>query len=1062
MSSGYTEDKQVEQPAIDLFSDLGWQAINAYQEELATTESTGTLGRETRDEVVLKSILEKKLTEFNPDIPGEQIEYVLKELTRDRSSMHPVRANKEIYELMRDGVDVEFRGSNGTLRRETVRVIDWRQPENNYYLLVSQLWVSGDYGNKRPDLVAFLNGLPVILFELKKPARPVREAYSSNISDYKDTIPQLFWYNQFIFLSNGVDTKIGTISSPWEFYTEWKKISDEEEPGIVSLETAIRGMCEQNRLLDLLEHFLLFEDARSKPSKLMARNHQFLGVNNAIEAVKRIEENKGRLGVFWHTQGSGKSYSMALLTRKIMRSIPGDWKFVIVTDRLDLDEQIYKNFAGVGAVTEPESEVRADSKEQLKQLLSENHRYTFTLIHKFHARDGEEFPVLSEDDDIVVITDEAHRTQYDALAMNMRKALPNAAFLGFTGTPLIKGEDERTREVFGDYVSIYDFKQSIEDNATVPLFYENRIPELELSNEHLNEELQEVLEEAMLNEKQEEKLEREFRQEYHLITRQDRLETIARDLVQHFLNRGFMGKGMMVCIDRFTTVRMYDLVKKEWKAELERVRERLKNAGKLEQDQLLDRLKFMQETDMAVVISKSQNEIGEFDAEGLDIRPHRIRLEKEPLDEKFKDDDDPLRLVFVCAMWITGFSVSSLSTLYLDKPMKSHTLMQTIARANRVFEGKNNGLIVDYVGVFRHLQKALAVYATGRDDEGGTTPVKNKSELVEQLKQAIKEARTFCEQQGVVLDKIINAKGFEKSKFQEEFAKAIVQYKELEEHVNSAADQVLINEEKKKEFMAHARTVNHLYKAILPDPDAGEFLPVRAALKAISDFIRQLGPSTEEDIEQVRRKVNKKLDEAISSSPVIEDDGAEPIDISEIDFEKLKERFAKKKNKRVELQKVKTQIEEKIAEMVEQNRSRIDFKEQFEEMIERYNNYSVTAELQFEELFEFVKKLNHEEERHVRENLSEEQLAVFDIVIQHEKVQLTKKEREQIKKGIKELIEKLKSEKLVLDWSKYQTRVADVKVTIEKELDGFLPDKYDRALYAQTCSEVFDHVMQSY
>ena len=1061
MSSGYTEDELVEQPAIEEFRALGWDFVNAYNEELATPDSDGTLGRQTRDEVVLSSILTDKLSEFNPGIPAEQIEVAVKELSRDRASMQPIRANKEIYHLMREGVDVEYRDKDGAMRQETLRVIDWKNPENNNYLLVSQLWISGDYGNKRPDLIAFVNGLPVILFELKKPARPVREAFRSNISDYKDTIPQLFWYNQFIFLSNGVDTKIGTISSPWEFYTEWKKISDEEEPGIVSIETAIRGICEKNRLLDLLEHFLLFEDGVSRPKKLMARNHQYLGVNNAIEAAKRIKENKGKLGVFWHTQGSGKSYSMVLLTRKIMRSIPGDWKFVIVTDRLDLDEQIYKNFASVGAVTEPESEVRADSKEQLKQLLSENHRYTFTLIHKFHARDGEEFPVLSEDDDIIVITDEAHRTQYDSLAMNMRKALPNAAFLGFTGTPLIKGEDERTREVFGDYVSVYDFKQSIEDNATVPLFYENRIPELELSNEHLNEELQQVLEDAMLNEQQEEKLEREFRQEYHLITRQDRLQTIARDLVQHFLNRGFMGKGMMVCIDRFTTVRMYDLVQKEWMAEEQRVKQELESAGVLERDQLLERLQFIQETDMAVVISKSQNEIKEFEKEGLDIREHRKRLEKEPLDDRFKDDEDPLRLVFVCAMWITGFSVSSLSTLYLDKPMKSHTLMQTIARANRVFEGKNNGLIVDYVGVFRHLQKALAVYATGQDGDG-TTPVKNKEELVNQLRKAIAEARAFCDQQGVNLDKIIQARGLERAKYQEHFAKAMVEYDDLSEGVHDAADQVLINDEKKKEFMGHARAVNHLYKAILPDPDAEEFLPVRAALKAISDFIKQLGPSTEDDIREVREEVNKKLDSSITSKPSINVDGSKPIDISEIDFEKLKERFAKKKNKRVELQKVKSQIEEKIAKMVEQNRTRIDFKEQFEEMIEKYNNYSVTAELQLEELFELVKDLNQEEKRHVRENLSEEQLAVFDIIVQNDKVQLTKAERETIKKGIKELIERLQKEKLVLDWSKYQSRVADVKVTIEKELDNILPDKYDRALYAQTCSEVFDHVLQTY
>lgn len=1045
-----------------MFNHLGWQTINAYEEKLSTSESKGTLGRETRDEVVLTHQLRSKLKEFNPKIPDENLTEVLKEFTKDRSSMHPVRANKEIYDLIREGVDVEFRGTDGMLKQETVKVIDWKDPETNDFLLVSQLWVNGDYGNKRPDLVGFVNGLPLLLFELKKPARPIQEAFNGNISDYKDTIPQIFWYNQFIFLSNGVDTKVGTISSPWEFYTEWKKISDEEEPGIVSLETAIRGICEKNRLLDLLEHFILFENVVSKPKKLMARNHQYLGVNNAIQAVKSIEENKGKLGVFWHTQGSGKSYSMALLTRKIMRSIPGDWKFVIVTDRLDLDQQIYKNFAGVGAVTEPESEVRADSKEQLKQLLQENHRYTFTLIHKFHSRDGEEFPVLSEDEDIIVITDEAHRTQYDTLAMNMRKALPNASILGFTGTPLIQGEDEKTREVFGDYVSIYDFKQSIEDNATVPLFYENRIPELELSNEHLNEDLQQLLEDAMLNEAQEEKLAREFRQEYHLITRKDRLETIAKDVVQHFLNRGFMGKGMMVCIDRFTTVRMYDLVQKEWKAEEVRVKEKLKTANKLEQDQLLERLKFIKETDMAVVISKSQNEIKEFDDVGLDIRPHRIRLVKEPLDEMFKDDEDPLRFVFVCAMWITGFSVSSLSTLYLDKPMKSHTLMQTIARANRVFEGKNNGMIVDYVGVFRHLQDALAVYATGPDSEDSTVPVKNKEELIQQLREAIKLAKEYCDRQGVDLQKIIDAEGFEKSKYQDEFAKAIVEYNELDEEVNIAADKVLINEEKKKEFVAHARTVNQLYKAILPDPKAGEFLPVRSALKAISDLIKRLRPTPNDDLTSLYVKIEEKLDESIHSKSYVIDSGSDAIDLSNVDFEKLKDRFAKTKNKRVALQKIKAQIEDKLEKMIEQNHTRIDFKEQFEEMIEKYNNYSVTAEVQLEELFKFVKKLNHEEERHLRENLSEEQLILFDIITQHEKVELTKKERESVKKGIKELLDKLKKEKLVLDWTNYQSRISDVRVTIEKELDNFLPDKYDRALYAQTCSEVFDHVMHRY
>lgn len=1059
--SKYTEDIQVEQPAIDLFAELGWSTLNAYEEVYG---ADGTLGRETSEEVVLERVLRDKLKEFNPEIPAEQTDEAVRQLTRDRSSVHPVKANRQVYELVRDGVDVEYRDAEGSHVEKTLKVIDWQQPENNDFLLVNQLWVSGPMHRRRPDLVGFVNGLPLLLFELKKPARRVYEAYHDNLEDYKDTIPQLFWYTQIIVITNGTVTRVGTITSPWEHFSEWKKISDEEEPGVVSLETAIRGICQKGRLLDLLEHYILFQDGQGEPKKLLAKNHQYLGVNNAIEAVQHIKENKGRLGVFWHTQGSGKSFSMVFFTRKIMRSLPGDWKFVIVTDRIDLDDQIYKNFASVGAVTEPEQAIRADSKEDLQHLLRENHRYVFTLIHKFHSRDDEPFPVLSEDDDIIVITDEAHRTQYDKLAMNMRKALPNAAFIGFTGTPLIKGENEKTREVFGDYVSVYDFKQSIDDGATVPLYYENRIPELQLSNENLNEELGEILDEAMLNEKQEEKLEREFRREYHLLTREDRLRTIAKDIVDHFLNRGYLGKAMVISVDRFTAVKMYDLVDEFWQEKLKKLKEQVEQASGSRKDILLEKIHYMTKTDRAVVISQSQNEIRDFEARGLDIRPHRQRIEREPLDQMFKDEENPLRLVFLCAMWITGFDVPSLSTLYLDKPMKSHTLMQTIARANRVFGEKNNGLIVDYVGVFRNLQKALAVYATGREEEeGGTVPVKDKEKLVRQLKEAVAEARQFCEQQDVDLDKIINAEGFDQTKFQDEFARAIVEYNELKDSVDDAVEEVLINDEKKKEFIKHVNLVNKLYKAILPDPAAGEFLPVRSALKAIADRIKVLGPYQPDNISDVEKKIEEKLDESIvSEGYAIDYKDADLIDIGNIDFEKLKERFGKKKHKRVALEKMKTILKQRIERMVEQNRTRMDFKERFEEMIEKYNNYSVNAEVQLEELFKLEQELDEESKRHAKENMTEEQLAVFDIVTQRDKIELTEHERKKIKEGIEELLEKLKQEKLVQDWKKQQKYISGVKVIIQAELDRILPKVYDRSLFSKTCSEVFDHVYQSY
>ena len=345
-------------------------------------------------------------------------------------------------------------------------------------------------------------------------------------------------------------------------------------------------------------------------------------------------------------------------------------------------------------------------------------------------------PVCSERDDIIVITDEAHRSQYSALALNMRRALPNAGFLGFTGTPLIAGEEQRTREVFGDYVSTYNFRDSIEDGATVPLYYENRIPELQIVNERFDDELTEILERAELDESQEQALSRRFATEYQLITRPERLRRIAADLVRHFVGRGFLGKAMFVAIDKATAVRMYDLVSQEWATHMVELEDRAERLPELEGTGLRQQIAFMRETDMAVVVSPAQNEIADLQALGLDIAPHRKRMLDEDLDERFKDPNDSFRLVFVCAMWMTGFDVPSCSTIYLDRPMRNHTLMQTIARANRVFPDKENGLIVDYVGVFRHLEAALAVYAAGPAGTGQDI-IRDKSALVAELADEI-------------------------------------------------------------------------------------------------------------------------------------------------------------------------------------------------------------------------------------------------------------------------------------------------------------------------------------
>jgi len=489
----YSEDALVEKPVIRLFQDLRWETANCFDETFLP--GGGSLGRETPEEVVLVRQLEPSLKKLNPDLSQEVIDLAIAEITRDRSTMSPVSANRETYQMLKEGVRVQYRNPQGETVTENVRIIDWDNPENNNYFLASQLWVSGDLYKRRADLVGFVNGIPLVFIELKASHKDLKKAYKDNFRDYKTSIPQLFWYNGIVILSNGSRSVIGTITSEWEHFNEWKRINSEGEEGIVSIETMIRGTCDREKLLDLVENFTLFVEVPGGTAKVIAKNHQFLGVNNAIEALKRIRENQGRLGVFWHTQGSGKSYSMIFFSQKVLRKLSGNWTFVIVTDRLELDDQIYQNFAHSGAVRE--TQARAESGEDLQRLLREDHRYIFTLIQKFRTEKGGPYPMLTPRSDIIVIADEAHRTQYDTLALNMRTALPNAAFIAFTGTPLIQTE-EKTREVFGDYVSVYTYRQSTDDGATVPLYYENRIPELQLTNLGINEDIEKIIEEAEL------------------------------------------------------------------------------------------------------------------------------------------------------------------------------------------------------------------------------------------------------------------------------------------------------------------------------------------------------------------------------------------------------------------------------------------------------------------------------------------------------------------------------------------------------------------------------------
>ncbi len=884
--------------------------------------------------------------------------------------------------------------------------------------------------------------MPLVFVELKASHKRIENAYRDNLRDYKNTIPQIFPYNAFIVLSNGSESKMGSMTASWEHFSEWKKINGEGEEGRVSLETMIRGTCEKHRLLDIVENFILFSEEKAGLIKLVAKNHQYLGVNNAFDALKHRKENKGKLGVYWHTQGSGKSFSMVFFSQKVLRKLKGDYTFLIVTDRQELDDQIYKTFSSVGAVTE--GQVQAHSGEYLKRLLRENHRNVFTLIQKFRTEGGERYPKLSDRSNLIVMTDEAHRSQYDVFAKNMREALPNAAFIGFTGTPLMAGE-EKTKDVFGDYVSIYDFRQSVEDGATVPLYYENRIPELQLSNDALNEDLDRVIDEAMLDERQEQKLQREFNREYQLITREERLEKVAEDIVLHLMGRGQRGKAMVVSIDKATAIRMYDKVQKYWLRYLESLNAQLANAtSEEEQKRLQEKISYMEETDMAVVISQSQNEAEDMSQKGLDIVPHRERMIREDLETKFKDPKDPFRIVFVVSMWMTGFDVPSISTIYLDKPMRNHTLMQTIARANRVFGDKQNGLIVDYVGVFKDLERALAIYGSGvGGGDGGDPPVKGKDKLVEDLREAVEETTGFLKERGIEAQEILDAEGFDRLKL-----------------LDDARESLVENGEHKIKFLSLTSSVVKLYKAILPDPKAGEFGPLVKLFSIMVERIRLL--DNEVDISEVMEGVTRVLDESITAkSFVIPDskDDEDPVDLSRVDFEALKKRFEQGR-KNTEAEKLRGKVNSKLRQMVRLNKTRTDYQEKLQKLIDEYNAGSLNVDLYFKELVKMAQDLNDEDQRAVSEGLSEEELALFDLLTKPE-ISITDKEKDEVKKVARDLLATLKKEKLVLDWRKRQQARASVRVAVEEKLDE-LPEAFSEDIYWFKVDAVYQHVYDSY
>ena len=654
-----TED-MIEQAAIKALQERhDYNVLNCMTEEPDTLPD-GT-GRKDKKQVVLPDVMFESLCRINPDIPEQTVRTVVDELCRTPVSGDLMLTNYQNYQKIRNGITVEY-NKNGKKTSNILRLLSYNDALSNTFTVASQMWIKGETHWRRPDLIIFINGFPMVFIELKNSNIPVKNAYDINLKNYLKDIPYLFNYNQICVLSNGMETRLGSFAAGYEFFFEWLKVENEKEnpdrkairENCTSLEYFIAGLCEPKNLLDYIENFILYDRRRTK---IIAKNHQFFGVNNAYNAFLRREELKGKLGVFWHTQGSGKSYSMVMLARKIKHKCTGNFTFLIVTDREDLDTQIYKNFLRTEFITDKDKVQPANSK-QLREELKTNKSILFTLIHKFRYDKGKKYPVLSERDDIIVIVDEAHRTQYKDLAENMRTGLPNAQFLAFTGTPLL-GAKRLTNAWFGDYVSEYNFAESIKDNATVPLYYVKRVPEVELQNDFLDSDFAEILEEENLTDAEQRRLENHYAKELEVIKRDDRLDAIAQHIVYHFPRRGFRGKGMVISVDKFTAVKMYDKVSYYWKEEIKKLNAQItKTKDAAEKLRLKDLVDYMRKVEMAVVISEDADEEAKFAAEGLSIKPHRDRMNKVDengfdIEDNFKDPQQSVAIGF-CLRYVAN------------------------------------------------------------------------------------------------------------------------------------------------------------------------------------------------------------------------------------------------------------------------------------------------------------------------------------------------------------------------------------------------------------------------
>ena len=1014
-------------------------------------------GRSSKRECVLPSILEESLKKINPTIDEQYIKTIVKDLRRDFTGTDMVATNYKLYNQLRNGIKITVR-KNGKEDFDFVKLIDFDVPTNNTFTAVSQMWIQGKAYYRRPDILIFVNGLPLVFIELKNSIVKVEEAYNKNLQDYKKDIPNLFAFNQICVLSNGLETRLGAFNTTYNHFFEWLKVESEKEglnrealqnasdANNSSVRYFVDGLLDKNRLIDYIENFILFQN---ESTKIIAKNHQYLGVNNLMESMENRKELKGKLGVFWHTQGSGKSYSMVMFARKVKRKLHGNFTFLVITDRDDLDTQIHKNFVRTGVIGEGE-ECQPKNGKQLREFLQTNKSFIFTLIHKFRYEKGKQYPVLSTRNDIIVLVDEAHRTQYKDLAENMRTALPNANYIAFTGTPLL-GAKRLTNQWFGNYVSEYNFAQSVADGSTVPLYYSRRVPSVGLQNDFLDDDVLDIIEEENLNEDETRLLENSASRILEVIKREDRLDKIAQDIAYHFPRRGFLGKGMVVSVDKFTAVKMYDKVQHYWAIEKQNViKERNAAKTKDERDRLTAILDYMNKVEMAVIVSEDADENEKFANQGLDIATHRAKMnyitpDGKDIEDRFKAVDDPLQLVFVCTMWLTGFDVPNLSTLYLDKPMKGHTLMQAIARANRVYADKSSGMVVDYVNVFKYMKKALSEYATG--DDGTEYPAKDIDKLIDYIDATIVEADSFLQSLDISLDKIIGE------------SNTLDRLDEL----RSAYDTIVAKDQGTEQFKVILNTLMNLYEASKPEVFEKKWYNEKFSPLVYLHglFYRTID---DEKVERARMRMSQLLDSSVTAENDMEDEQelviykSKVIDLSKIDADELRKEIRTAKYKAIEIDDLKKFIEQALLQMLNKNRTRLKFSQRYKNIIDSYNAGSSENEDYYEQLVKLLEDLQKEDKRAYTEGLTEEELEIYDLLIAGKK--LTKAEEQKVKLSAKNLYKKLTENKqslFMIDWYKDEQPKGRVIKVVKDSLDADLPESYDKVSFNSKVDLLINH-----